>query len=268
MDIDLDAEPIGHGRRRQARLPAGHLADRSARSPTTVGKPSARDVPQGVRRGLRGRRALERAARPDGRPLRVGRRRRPTCKQPAVLRRHAGRARRRSSRDRRGAGAGRAGRQHHDRPHLAGRVDQGAGPGRQLPDRARRRPERLQLLRLAPGQPRGDGPRDVRQHPPAQPARPGHRGRRHPRTCPTARAMSIFDASEKYRERRRPARRPRRQGVRLGLVARLGGQGHRAAGRAGGDRRELRADPPLEPRRHGRPRRSSSPTATRRRRSA
>ena len=45
----------------------------------------------------------------------------------------------------------------------------------------------LQLLRLAPRQPRGDGARHVRQHPPAQPARAGHRGRRARRTCPTAR---------------------------------------------------------------------------------
>ena len=37
----------------------------------------------------------------------------------------------------------------------------------------------LQLLRLAARQPRGDDPRHVRQHPAAQPARAGHRGRRH-----------------------------------------------------------------------------------------
>ena len=36
---------------------------------------------------------------------------------------------------------------------------------------------------------------------------------------------------------RRPARGPRRQGVRLGLLARLGRQGHRAARRQGGHRR-------------------------------
>ena len=45
---------------------------------------------------------------------------------------------------------------------------------------------------------------------------------------------------------------PGRQGIRLGLLARLGGQGHRAARRAGRDRRVLRAHPPLEPDRHGR----------------
>ena len=41
--------------------------------------------------------------------------------------------------DREGAGAGGAGRQHHDRPHLAGRLDQEGQPGRAIPDRARRR---------------------------------------------------------------------------------------------------------------------------------
>ena len=38
-----------------------------------------------------------------------------------------------------------------------------------------------------------------------------------------------------------------------GLVARLGREGPDPARRARGDRRELRAHPPLEPRRHGRP---------------
>ena len=54
------------------------------------------------------------------------------------------------------------------------------------------------------------------------------------------------------RERGRAARRARGQGVRLGLVARLGGQGFEAARRPGRARRELRAHPPLEPRRDGR----------------
>ena len=45
----------------------------------------------------------------------------------------------------------------------------------------------LQLLRRAPRQPRGDGARHVRQHPPAQPARARHRGRRHAASSRTAR---------------------------------------------------------------------------------
>ena len=51
--------------------------------------------------------------------------------------------------------------------------------GRQVPGRARRRAQGLQLLRLAPRQPRGDDARHVRQRAAAQPARAGHRGRLH-----------------------------------------------------------------------------------------
>ena len=54
------------------------------------------------------------------------------------------------------------------------------------------------------------------------------------------------------RRGRRPARGARRQGVRLRVQPRLGGQGHGAARRPGRHRRELRADPPLEPHRDGR----------------
>ena len=63
---------------------------------------------------------------------------------------------------------------------------------------------------------------------------------------------TVYDASENYRRRRHPAGGAGRQGVRLRLLARLGRQGHRAARRQGGDRRVLRADPPLQPDRHGR----------------
>ena len=42
---------------------------------------------------------------------------------------------------------------------------------------------------------------------------------------PTGERMSIFDAAERYAGRRDAARRACRQGVRLGLVPRLGGEG-------------------------------------------
>ena len=64
--------------------------------------------------------------------------------------------------------------------------------------------------------------------------------------------MSIYDAAMRYIDAARPADRAGRQGVRLGLLARLGGQGHPAAGGARGDRAELRAHPPLQPGGHGR----------------
>ena len=52
----------------------------------------------------------------------------------------------------------------------AGSIKRDSPAGR-VPDRARRRAQGLQLLRLAARQPRGDDARHVRQHPPAQPAR-------------------------------------------------------------------------------------------------
>ena len=58
--------------------------------------------------------------------------------QAAVLRRHAHRARA-ADRHRGRARAGGARRQRHHRPHLPGRLDQARQPGRQVPDRARRR---------------------------------------------------------------------------------------------------------------------------------
>ena len=76
-------------------------------------------------------------------------------------------------------GARGARRQRHHRPHLPGGRDQEGQPGRAVADRAGRGAARLQLLRLAARQPRGDDPRHVRQRPPAQ--RAGRaRGRLHP----------------------------------------------------------------------------------------
>ena len=69
---------------------------------------------------------------------------------------------------------------------------------------------------------------------------------------PVGEVQRIFDASMEYQSRGRAAGRHRGQGVRHGQLARLGGQGHGAAGHAGGDRRELRAHPPQQPGGHGR----------------
>ena len=64
---------------------------------------------------------------------------------------------------------------------------------------------------------------------------------------PSGEEMTIFDASQRYLAEGDAAGRDRREGVRLGLVARLGREGPEPARRAGGDRRDLRAHPPLEP---------------------
>ena len=62
----------------------------------------------------------------------------------------------------------------------------------------------------------------------------------------------IYDAAQNYAAAGHPAGRAGRQGVRLRVVPRLGGQGHRAAGGASGHHRVVRAHPPVEPDRHGR----------------
>ena len=57
----------------------------------------------------------------------------------------------------------------------------------------------LQLLRVAARQPRGDDARHVRQHPPAQPARAGDRGRRDVYLGGDGdEEMSIYDAAMRY----------------------------------------------------------------------
>ena len=62
---------------------------------------------------------------------------------------------------------------------------------------------------------------------------------------------TVYEASSVVRRGGHPSGRARGQGVRLRLVARLGGQGNRLAGRSGGHRRVVRADPPVESDRHG-----------------
>ena len=129
--------------------------------------------------------------------------------------------------------------------------DQGRLARRPLPDRARRAAQGVQLLRVPARQPRGDDPRHLRQHPAPQPARPRHRGRPHP-------AYARRGADDHLRRgaavcrRRSAAAGHRREGIRLRLLPRLGRQGHRPARRPGRARCLLRADPPVQPDRHGR----------------
>ena len=117
---------------------------------------------------------------PDGRHLRVGPRSRPTSASRRTST-ACRRSRRRSRTSRaRGCCSSSATRSPPTTSRPAGAIKKDS-PGRQVPRRARRRDRGLQLLRLAARQPRGDDPRHVRQHPAAQPARAGHRGRLHPR---------------------------------------------------------------------------------------
>ena len=78
-----------------------------------------------------------------------------------------------------------------------------------------------------------------------------HGGRRHG-AHPERRNDVDLRRGHEIQGRGHAADHPCGQGVRHRQLARLGGQGHDAARRPGGDCRELRAHPPLEPHRHGR----------------
>ena len=222
MDVDLVTRPAGDRPGRRAGLPARRLAQRR-RDPGGHRRVGRRgDVQPRLRRRLRRRRALADPADADRRGVRLGRRlhlRAPA----AVLRGDAARAGARVRR--RGCpGAGDARRLGDHRPHQPGRLHQGRQPGRPLPDRARRGPQGLQLLRLPPRQPRGDDPRHLRQHPAAQPARARRRGRLHRRPPrPAARRPSPSTT------RRRPT--PRRASRSSSWPARSTAPAPRATGR-------------------------------------
>ena len=85
---------------------------------------------------------------------------------PGLVRADRGRPRARAAR-----------RLGHHRPHLARRRDQEGLAGRPLPARARRGAARVQLLRLAARQPRGDDARHLRQRADQEQGRPRHRAR-------------------------------------------------------------------------------------------
>ena len=69
---------------------------------------------------------------------------------------------------------------------------------------------------------------------------------------PAGEQMPIYDAAMKYIAAGTPTVVFGGEEYGTGLVARLGGQGHAAARREGGRGAQLRAHPPLQPRRHGR----------------
>ena len=138
MTIDLTTEPlgIGHATAQPVYL-QGHLADRARDSgDDAAARCSSEMFREQYARRVRRRRAL--ASRCRCRPASASRgtddstyiRNPPFFEgltlEPAPLARHRRRARARAAR-----------RQRHDRSHLAGRIDQGGQPGREVPDRAR-----------------------------------------------------------------------------------------------------------------------------------
>ena len=251
IDVDLAHDPLGHDRERCARLPARHLADGGGDLGGRRVGARPRDVRRELRDDPRRRRALEGARRAHRRSLRVGSR--VHVHPPADVPRghHRGRGRRRSDiADARVlALLGDSVTTDHISP--AGVIRRGS-PAGELVAGARRRSARLQLVRLAARQSRGDGAGHVRQRAPAQPARAGHRGRRHRaparrrrrRRSTTPRCSTPTKACRWSCSRARSTARARRATGRRRVRRLLG-----IRGRA---RRELRAHPPLESGRDGR----------------
>ena len=137
IDIDLDKEPLGEGHGRRAGLPEdiwpshqrGDRGGRPARSSRRCSSETYADVFEGDERWRKldvplGRPYVWDAASTYIKhpPYFEG-----MTQTPGAGERHQG-----------GARAGGAGRQHHDRPHLAGRQHQEGRPGRPVPDRQRR----------------------------------------------------------------------------------------------------------------------------------
>ena len=258
IDIDLDDRAARHRHATASRsILQGHLADarRRSRRPIArglhVARCSSSEYARRLRRATSSWHALRRAR---GRPLRLGRRRRPTSSSPPYFDGHAGRAARRST-DIRGARVlgvlGDSITTDHISPAGSIKADE---PGRQVPASSTASPPQdFNSVRRPPRQPRGDDARHLRQRPPHATSSPPATEGGVTRHLPDGEPMSIFDAAMQYQAERRAARRPRRQGVRHRLVARLGGQGPAAPGRPRRHRRELRAHPPQQPGRHGHP---------------
>ena len=168
----------------------------------------------------------------------------------AVFRPHGG-SRNVSSGPARHACAGAAGRFHHDRSYFARWFHRQRYSGGPLSDRAGRAAEGFQLLWRAARQPRSDGTRNAGQRAVAQPTRAGNRRRLDPAFAGW-RADVHLRCVRHVPAGRRAAGNYSGQGIRLRIVAGLGGQRRAAAGGEGRNRRELRAYPSHESGRHGR----------------
>ena len=124
-------------------------------------------------------------------------------------------------------------------------------PGWKISHRARRLAGRFQQLRVAARKRPGDDPRHVRQYPHPQFSCARHGGRRHPALA-RRRTHAHLRRGHAIQGPGRAAYYPCRRRIRLRLQPRLGRQGHAFARRSRGHRRQLRADSPQQPGRHGR----------------
>ena len=249
MNLDLTTEPLGTGKDGKPVYLRDIWPTEREMQQTMLESVRAEHVQDAVRGRVSRRRAMAEARRADRRAICLGSgfHVRP---QSAVSReRHARAVAARRYHRRPRAGAAR--RQHHDRSHLAGRIDQEGQPGGEVPHRSRRRSQGFQFLWRAAGKPRSDDARHVRERPTAQSAGARHRGRLDDVSARRRRDDDLRRGHE-VQGRGRAARRAGGEGIRLGVVTRLGGQGHRAAGRQGGHRRKLRAHSSEQPREHGR----------------
>ena len=122
MDFDMQSEPLGNDQQGRPVFLKDIWPSQREIQDTILKSVRSEMFQSKYAEGLRRRRALEFAADARGRSLRVG----PVVdvrEKPALFHRHDGEARPgRADRERAGAGDGR--RQHHDRSHLTGRLDQ------------------------------------------------------------------------------------------------------------------------------------------------
>ena len=226
VDIDLTTEPLGVGSRRRAGVPRGHLAEPRTRSREVIGSSIDPELFRAdLRVGLRRRRALARPADPD----------RATA-TPGTRTRRTSRSRRSST----ACGGARAGAPT-SRARACSRC--WATPSRPTTSRPAG-----SIAAVGPAgtwlQEHGVAPLEFNSYG----ARRGHHevmmrgtfgnirlrnplveGKEGPYTIhlPAGEEVFIYDAAMRYRDEGVPLVDPRRTRVRLRLVARLGGEGHR-----------------------------------------
>ena len=146
----------------------------------------------------------------------------------------------------------------HHRPHLAGRLDQARRPGRRLSDRASGAAGRFQPVRHPARQSRSDDARHLRQYPHQEPdGAPDVEGGVTVHQ-PDGERMPIYDAAMRYQAEGVPLVIFAGKEYGTGSSRDWAAKGTRLLGVRAVIAAELRAHPPLQPRRHGRRCRSCS----------
>ena len=128
--------------------------------------------------------------------------------------------------------------------------DQGIFTGRPISDRPQGQARELQPVRYPARQPRSDDARHLRQHPHQEPDGSGRRRRRH-HPLSVRRADADLRRRDAVQDRERPAGHLCRQGIRHGVVSRLGREGDRSARCPRRRLPVVRTHPPIEPDRNG-----------------